>query len=689
VDRGGVGERLLAAMPGTDPVIPPTTGPYWDFRSIYTYTGAVDGSMVRFIHANITNADLQVLDDYTRYRIINLIYGYTYDSKTTTNPAPKEKRSWILGDIIHSEPKLIDYFNPADGTLEYRYMVAGANDGMLHVFDDTTGNEIFAFIPMDLLPRLQEFSDPSTHLYMLDSPPYLFRSSTKAVSGYYVKTLVFGERRGGKSYWALDVTDPDPLNWTVKWSIAGGPVTSSGTTGFEELGYTWSKPQFATLRTDTSTVKNVFIFGGGYDIQEDGFPEAFNDIDEDGVRDSNETHSVTIGGTEGWDMYNPTKNRMGRGIFVIDADTADILFKATYGDDDEDGDESEDVTTGLDQKYAKMKYCFPADISVIPLSDENLVMYAADVYGQIWKIAYYFYAEDSAVAYDATTSTRWTVTRIFNPNPGSDMPSGSATAFTSGVSLNSSDAGRKSFYSPDVSLFGNDWTGRPVIYYGTGDREHPRYTMISNRFYVVADTGSLADERDLLNLTCDELDDNADADGDGDVDSDDGDLQGALTTLLYDGSALGWYRVLDAQTNCIDNTDADGNPISHAGESVLSQPTVFFKNVYFTSYQPTFDDPCNPSGNAFIYALDYSFGTSTFNYNVDNDLVTDEIRNITDSYRLITNTSIPSGVRVMAREGYSAGVVSVGGAVAGVGEGGSTTIPGPPAGITPLLWETD
>jgi type IV pilus assembly protein PilY1 len=382
-------------------------------------------------------------------------------------------------------------------------------------------------------------------------------------------------------------------------------------------------------------------------------------------------------------MYNPTKDRMGRGIFVVDADTGDLLFKATYGDDDEDGDEAEDVTTGLDQKYAKMKYCFPADISVIPLADTNIQMYAADVYGQIWKIAYNYHAEDASVAYDATTSTRWTVKRIFNPNPGSDMASGSVSDFMAGPSLNSSDAGRKAFYSPDVSLFGNDWTGRPVIYYGTGDREHPRYTMISNRFYVVADIDALADERDLLNLTCDELDDNADANGDGNVDDADATVKGALTNLLYEGSALGWYRVLDAQTNCSDESN------SHLGESILSQPTVFFKNVYFTSYQPTFDDPCNPMGNAFIYAVDYSFGTSTFNYNVYNDLAPNEIRNITDSYRLITNTSIPSGVKVITRNGQSAGMVSVGGALAGVGEGGSTTIPGPPGGVTPLLWETD
>jgi type IV pilus assembly protein PilY1 len=60
---------------------------------------------------------------------------------------PVEKRSWILGDIIHSEPRLIDYIKPATGSLDYRYVVVGANDGMLHVFDDATGDEIFAFIP--------------------------------------------------------------------------------------------------------------------------------------------------------------------------------------------------------------------------------------------------------------------------------------------------------------------------------------------------------------------------------------------------------------------------------------------------------------------------------------------------------------------------------------------------------------
>jgi hypothetical protein len=69
--------------------------------------------------------------------------------------------------------------------------------------------------------------------------------------------------------------------------------------------------------------------------------------------------------------------------------------------------------------------------------------------------------------------------------------------------------------------------------------------------------------------------------------------------------------------------------------------------------------------------------------------VTNPVRTIADSYRKISGTSIPSGVKVITRNGTSAGLVSVGGAVAGIGEDGSTTIPGPPGGLSPLLWQTD
>jgi VCBS repeat-containing protein len=699
VNKGGVGARLLARQSGSNPKTPAT--PYYSWRNIKTYLGDTNGALVTFDKDHISNLDLEVGSDLVRYRIINFMYGYTYDAVSAANPNPVSKREWILGDIIHSEPRIIDYFDDS-GNLTHRFIAVGANDGMLHVFTDEAvtiggvsyqaGDEIFAFIPRDLLRRLQEFSTPNTHITMVDGSAALYRSNNrKLVSGteHYEKTLVFGERAGGRSYWALDVTAPDPSTWKVKWRIEGG---ASGTADFQELGYTWSKPFFTRMKTAASTTKEVAIFAAGYDPIEDGFPEGFDDQNKNGQRDTGELHGVTVGGTEGYDKWNPSMDTMGRGIFVVDLADGSLLFRAVYGDDDGDNNESEDVTTGIRQQYAMMKYSFPADISVIPLSDSLIIMYAADVYGQIWRIRYDYFS-DLGNAYDSASSAKWTVKRIFTANPGSNLASGAASTFEAGTqSLVSTDAGRKTFYSPDVSLFGNDWTSRPVLYFGTGDRQHARYTMISNRIYFVSDTNTLADETDLLNLTCNELDADATVSAD---------TKAALTNILMSGTngVRGIYRVLDRQGSCAD----DGT--NHTGEGVMSQPTVFGGEVcrlvggqikcafepivYFTSYQPVFDDPCNPAGNAFIYALNASFGTAALNYDPTNDTTETDVRTLKDTFRFISGSSIPSGVRIIMRDGHAAGLISAGGAVAGVGEDGSTRIPEPPGGITPLLWETE
>jgi type IV pilus assembly protein PilY1 len=702
VTKGGAGERLKDAIDAVDL----SAGPYYDFRQIYTYAA---GAMERVLptNTNLTNAEFNVTDDLDRYKIINYLYGYTYNAYADSRPVAR--RSWILGDFVHSEPTIVDYLD-AQGQLVYRFVILGANDGLLHVFLDypatlvlgtktyTSGDEIWAFAPPDLLLRLKEFEFSTQHVYMVDGSPSLYKDPDPAhkVNNYYKKTLVFGERRGGRSYWALDVTQPDPSLWTVKWHIQGGAggVTSAVTNRIAELGQTWSKPQFAKIQTGSGTYKTLAVFAGGYDPMEDGFPESFEDLDQDGFHDSGEAYTQSPGGVANkYDLYNPGKDSMGRGIWAVDITDGSLQFSALYGDADDDGDETEDVKTGFSQVYCKMIYCFPADLSVVSLSAKRLLIYAADIYGQIWKVTY-DYAADSK-AYGDPASTKWKVRRIFTANAGSDMPTGNRDAFLSGPSLDGSDTGRKMFYGPDLSLYGNEWTYKTVLYFGTGDREHPIYTMISNRIYVVADydgTPDVTDETDLLNLTCNELDSHADADGDGTLEiasetDDDIALRNDLKDILKNQypsqsrECRGWYRVLDKQGDCISGME------SHVGEKALSQQTLYYKNVYFTTYQPVFDNPCYNNGRARIYALDYSWGTSTFNYFEGND-TSEEVRDIRDTYQSISNSSIPSGVRVVTRGGHTAGLISAGGAVAGAGEGLGTTLPGPPSGVIPMRWHT-
>ena len=89
-------------------------------------------------------------------------------------------------------------------------------------------------------------------------------------------------------------------------------------------------------------------------------------------------------------------------------------------------------------------------------------------------------------------------------------------------------------------------------------------------------------------------------------------------------------------------------------------------------------------GNAYIYAIDYSWGTAAFDYSGDGANQT-----LGDTFQMISGSSIPSGVRVITRDGHAAGLLSAGGAVAGAGENFSTSIPGPPGGVSRMLWETD
>ncbi|WP_299006764.1 hypothetical protein, partial [uncultured Caulobacter sp.] len=86
-------------------------------------------------NTNITPAKLGLtgVDATTaeKDKLIDYVYGYdSYDRNSNGNTT--EKRSWILGDIIHSVPLIVNY----DSTGTNSLIIVGSNDGMLHAFDD-------------------------------------------------------------------------------------------------------------------------------------------------------------------------------------------------------------------------------------------------------------------------------------------------------------------------------------------------------------------------------------------------------------------------------------------------------------------------------------------------------------------------------------------------------------------------
>ncbi|MCP4667019.1 MAG: hypothetical protein GY849_11705, partial [Deltaproteobacteria bacterium] len=109
-------------------------------------------------------------------------------------------------------------------------------------------------------------------------------------------------------------------------------------------------------------------------------------------------------------------------------------------------------------------------------------------------------------------------------------------------------------------------------------------------------------------------------------------------------------------------------------------------NVFSTTYQPVFGDPCNPGGTGRIYAIDYSWGTHVFNFYLDNDIIDEEHYDVRDTYMEILDTPIPSGVRPYFRGDKVGGFPTFGGRIPPMGPEG-TTIPGPPGGVSRMIWE--
>lgn len=770
IKEDGVGEVLLEEVQGYF-----STTDYWA-RPIYTWK---DGAMVKFDRDHITAADLSVPDDMSRDKLVNYIHGYTYDAATTTG-TPLAVREWILGSIIHSRPVVVDYFDTSDSELPLikRLVVVGSNDGMLHVFDDNNGREVLAFIPQDILPQLQHVQ--ANALYeTVDGPITLYQRDKTP------KYLIFGERRGGRYFWNLDISDSDPLQWTVAWNYTN-----------PEIAQSWSEVKVATIpvaitAAGEKSFKDVAIFTAGYDPEEDFFPEPFIDQDsngtpymEDGSIDSSEwlasTASQDVYDDDIYNLYNPEMNEQGRGIFVVDIDdpalvtsatlangaTSQLLpFSVTYG--------TVPVTSGAAQTMEEMKFSFPASPSVVTGTDQYyhkvwgeetirevktnvlLSLYAVDVYANLFKARFIFDIENISTGLVPDwqlNSATWKVDSVFNGNPGST----SSRAEMGGLD-DSNDQGRKAFYPPSVSWGGSKGYFEAGNYYfpevtfankdklaslffGTGDRENPQYTMIRNRFYAIYDDTAVTAElhpplevatdvpissapyfeKDLLNLTCDEFGEDSiitscylgDLDGacdDSDETSANTDMKAYLRSLLtddavygtpaaleygqnYENDAKGWYIVLDDQGQTCDHmeyassilADSDFEHDNHHGEQILSQPALYYGTLYFTSYQATTDDPCTPQGNGFSYAINYQDSSATYDLNDSHQGKKD----ITDRYKKFNAISgLPSGFSIITSGGQAAAMANMGGALIGPSpEPDSFPIDTPGLGLELFYW---
>jgi|GEM_PF-647954 len=247
----GCGSDCYAYNPnGGDPTsIPPANLGY-----VGDLNSAVYGNGTK-----LTNLLAQGGSSITRDALIDFIRGVdSIDENGNSNVT--EEREWKLGDIFHSSPVLVtppiapssdsSYITFRDSNkTRTTILLTAANDGMLHAFRESDGEELWAFIPPDQLGRLNlvaKLSGP--HPFFADSSPVV---ADVKIGGNWKTIAVFGERRGGRNYHALDITDT--TNPQYLWSFTDS-----------KMGETWSEAVIGKMKLNGAE-KFVAIVGGGYD----------------------------------------------------------------------------------------------------------------------------------------------------------------------------------------------------------------------------------------------------------------------------------------------------------------------------------------------------------------------------------------------------------------------------------------
>jgi type IV pilus assembly protein PilY1 len=365
---------------------------------------------------HIAAADLAALDtsyttgdDSSNY--LNYLRGDQTNEAGGTGTQAYRKRTKLLGDIVGSKALAVsppafpysDATNPGYSTFKSTWatrrtaVYVGSNDGILHAvngalatasgtafeWDANAGNEMWAYIPRALFQGpngtpnadgLASLGNPSfTHHFMVNSTPVVFDadfSRTADDSGTLPATfaspnwksvLVGGLGKGGRAYYAIDVTDP--VSMAASETAAAGKVLwefNNATTGVGgALGYTFGQ----AIMTKTRKYGWVVIVPSGY-----------NNSDGQGY------------------------------FFFVNPRTGALLEKVTTGT----------VATGVDAGLANL------NAFIVDTTDGTIdAIYAGDLLGNLWRLD----VTGTTGSYPAPTKMATLTDASSNPQPVTSRPS--------------------------------------------------------------------------------------------------------------------------------------------------------------------------------------------------------------------------------------------------------------------------
>jgi hypothetical protein len=546
-------------------------------------------------------------------------------------------RSLPLGDIFHSTPVIVGapsrYYADVTGidarvgfvdryAHRKRVIVAGANDGMLHAFnagnwnpsatpqgyDAGTGREEWAYIPGFLLANLKNFTTLSTHNYYVDSAP--------AVADIWVDTtpdppqaeklptewhtvVIGGAGKGGKGYYALDVTNPEDLNYPAfRWELTNDP----GHADRKYIGQTWSTPAIGKIRKVISSPGNnytvdqwVAIVGGGMGVPTgngtltptavnlnlSGWPQTIASIAVNSTGNAPASGSITI-------TLASNINKKATGSYTSKTLTSfdNVLFQDPGGGSRVNYPVGSLVSWGggvegnaifiLDPWNPLVDIDNPSRGPIIQRLGHSLMgnvvapptiltdssgyitrVYVGDLNGNMWR-----------ATFDNTFT--WTL--------------GGAPFFTIGGTTSGTTYSKNIYTKAAVSSgMGGYWIG-----FGTGDRENPMNVSPDSNGAVFMVTDNVLFQRTTTTKT------------ESDLQSETAFLSEVFnnnsTITFATWGTTGWYGVL-------------GGGSATRGEKMLSAPAIFNSNIYFTTFSPE-TSACQVGGTARVYGFGVLSGVS-------------------------------------------------------------------------------
>ncbi|WP_145648488.1 PilC/PilY family type IV pilus protein [Pseudoduganella lurida] len=181
----------------------------------------------------------------------------------------------VLGDIASSKPAYVrdprkaytsnDYATFKDTQTASRTtatVFTAANDGMLHAFSASDGEELWAYVPRITMKKLYALASTTyatNHQFTTDGSPetadVFFTSDNR-----WHTILVAGLNAGGRGYYALDITDP--VNPRPLWELCAD--ASVCTNAVPNMGLSFGNPQFGTWRDGSGTTRWVVFLTSGY-----------------------------------------------------------------------------------------------------------------------------------------------------------------------------------------------------------------------------------------------------------------------------------------------------------------------------------------------------------------------------------------------------------------------------------------